>query len=350
MNDTIEFDSLDHTIEKDELHHQQDDPEANEHNSADYNSIRRAQELEHNLKDLEQDRNNALANSSDSWISPTFSGNEEDCDDRYETGELIRTGPTEDIYFCAHRTTDETCISKTIQLQDVHWINGEPIEVKIMREVSHPNISRVLDWFKNDKVVVIVMPYTGGINLHDFQDQMGSFSESYIKEQAVKLLSAMKCLHDNGFVHQNIKPSNVLVNPANGDLTLINFGRARTYNKYAPWEHKFKCTQGTPGFSPPEFDHRQRVWGPEVDVHCFAATIFYMFYGVCPSDDVELVSEAWGKRIPSFKMTKLLFSCLDSNAFRRPTVDDIIKSDWLRDVAMSQSPVTTSECFEEYVE
>lgn len=122
------------------------------------------------------------------------------------------------------------------------------------------------------------MPYTGGINLHKFQSQMGTFSEEFIQKQAVKLISVIECLHEKGFIHQDIKPSNVLFNPENGELSLIDFGMARPCNKDAPEERRIKCSGGTPEFAPPEYEHCQRVWGPEIDVYCFAALIFYMFF------------------------------------------------------------------------
>ncbi len=110
---------------------------------------------------------------------------------------------------------------------------------------------------------------------------MGTFSESYLKQQSRKILSAIKHLHKNGLIHQDIKPKNVIVNPfKNGDLSLIYFGLARLYNKVCPSDRTFACTGGTLDYAPPEFakDHGQRVWGPEIDVHCFGAMLFYVLW------------------------------------------------------------------------
>lgn len=85
---------------------------------------------------------------------------------------------------------------------------------------------------------------------------MGTFSKSffkYFKQQSRKIISALKYLHENGLIHQDIKPKNIIVNPLKGDLSLIDFGLARPYNNDSPLDRTIAFTGGTSGYAPPEF-------------------------------------------------------------------------------------------------
>lgn len=271
------------------------------------------------------------------------SPNYQECVARYKHVEPVYDGgPSGIIDLCRNVETDEIFVSKTIAVLGIHLIDGEPVEVKVMREMDHPHITKMIEWYFNKKKVFIIMPYTGGIDLHDLQEEMGTFSECYLKKQAMKILLALKHLHENGFIHQDIKPANVIVNPLNGDLTLIDFGMTRQYDKDRPWKKSFQCVGGTIGFAPPELHNEQKVWGPEIDVHCLGALLYYMYYGIAPyvrKDDGAKCEE----RIPSKEFTTLLRACLNKNPSLRPSVNEIMDSEWIQGTSETpESPLIAS--------
>ncbi len=269
------------------------------------------------------------------------SPNYQECVARYKHEEPVYNGgPTCHIDLCTNVETNKMCVSKTISLLGLHLIDGEPVEVKVMREMDHAHIIKMIEWYFNEKKAVIIMPYTAGIDLHDLQEEMGTFSECYLKKQAMKILSALKHLHENGFIHQDIKPANVIVNPLNGELTLIDFGMTRQYNKDRPRKKSFQCVGGTIGFAPPELHTEQRVWGPEIDVHCLGALLYYMYYGIAPCDPKNDGTKC-EERIPSNQFTTLLHACLNTDPSLRPSVSKIMNSEWIQGTSETQKSSET---------
>lgn len=80
------------------------------------------------------------------------------------------------------------------------FLNDEPIEVRVMNTVDHPNIPKLIfqidfDWYISEEFVTIVMFYNGGLDLGTLQskEKQGSFSEKFLKEVAIKLISPIQC-------------------------------------------------------------------------------------------------------------------------------------------------------------
>jgi len=169
------------------------------------------------------------------------------------------------------------------------------------------------------------------MNLRSFLKQTGELSEDFIKEQAVKILAAIKHLHENGFIHQDVKPDNVLLNLTTGETELIDFGEVIRYEVSNQFDKSIECTSGTDGFVAPEYDSKQLVHGPEIDVYSFGAMLFALYYGLPPTANVNAISQAFGKRPSSYNLIKLIFKCLDEDPDRRPSIEEIQNSDWLRD-------------------
>jgi len=119
------------------------------------------------------------------------------------------------------------------------------------------------------------------------------------------------------------------VNPLKGDLSLIDFGLACPYNNDSPLDRTIAFTGGTSGYAPPEFaKDGKKVWEPEIDVHCFGAMLFYMFYGV------KLYGKTPNGRFeectPSKQLMSLLTACLNPDPSPRLSVNEILNSDWLQ--------------------
>lgn len=215
-----------------------------------------------------------------------------------------------------------------IELKHCDFLEGEPTEVKVMKHVDHPSIAKVVDWYVTEKQVIIVMPFYEGNNLCTLFDEIGNFPENFIKEIALKLIPPIQCLHDHGIVHQDIKPGNILYDTETGELTLLDFGTAKGYEMDG---NEFVCTIGTPGYVPPELENELEVHGPEIDMYSFGATLFALYYGVCPNGSVEELSAAYETRNTPYKFYTFLSKCLSYNPNKRPKWDDIFELDWLKD-------------------
>lgn len=101
-----------------------------------------------------------------------------------------------------------------------------------------------------------------------------------LKYVAKRVLEALSVLHDEGFVHTHIKPSNVLVNYGHGDVRftdvqLADFGS--TVHRDSPYAQHGDPI-GTPIFRSPEA-HLQMRWGTATDIWSFGAMLISLLYG-----------------------------------------------------------------------
>ena len=101
-------------------------------------------------------------------------------------------------------------------------------EVDILKELSHPYIPRVYDFFVEGEEVYTVMDYIEGESLDKIIKRGERFSQAQVIRWACQLLDALCYLHDpihgdppKGFVHSDIKPANLMLTPK-GNICLID--------------------------------------------------------------------------------------------------------------------------------
>ena len=92
------------------------------------------------------------------------------------------------------------------------------------------------------------------------------------------MLKCLKAIHKHGFLHLDIKPSNILLRPG-GNPILLDFGAVRSYPK-----HNKRATAiiRTPGYSPIEQYSRKKSLGPWSDMYAIGATLRACIEGVRP--------------------------------------------------------------------
>lgn len=92
-----------------------------------------------------------------------------------------------------------------------------------MRKLDHPNIVNYLDSFSEEKTYFIVMEYAP-LNLSDVIYNLSiPLSMQIIKAVMKQILSGLRYLHDNNVVHRDLKPRNLLLDPA-GLVRICDFG------------------------------------------------------------------------------------------------------------------------------
>lgn len=102
-------------------------------------------------------------------------------------------------------------------------------EVDVLKDLSHPYIPQVYDFFAEGEVVYTVMDYVDGESLDRPLKRGERFSQPQVIQWAIQLLQALEYLHSpthgtppRGYVHSDVKPAN-LMRRANGDICLIDF-------------------------------------------------------------------------------------------------------------------------------
>ena len=102
-------------------------------------------------------------------------------------------------------------------------------EVDVLKDLSHPYIPQVYDFFAEGEVVYTVMDYVDGESLDRPLKRGERFSQPQVSQWAIQHLQALEYLHSpthgtppRGYVHSDVKPAN-LMRRANGDICLIDF-------------------------------------------------------------------------------------------------------------------------------
>lgn len=150
-------------------------------------------------------------------------------DGRYEILELIGFGGMA-VVFKAYDLLENRHVAVKI-LKDEYLHNEEfrrrfRNESKAIAMLSHPNIVRVFDVNFSDTVQYIVMEYIDGITLKEYIGQQGAVKWKETIHFTVQILRALQHAHDNGIVHRDIKPQNVML-LQDGTIKVMDFGIAR---------------------------------------------------------------------------------------------------------------------------
>ncbi len=130
-------------------------------------------------------------------------------------------------------------------------------EARTASMLQHPNIVQVIDFTYDEAYAYLVMEYVDGMNLEEFLAQVDGHSLTYDETACIAdaLAQALAYAHENGVLHLDIKPANVLID-RNGHIKLADFGMA-TLASAAGFGG---ARGGTIGYMPPE-----QLSGFEVD-------------------------------------------------------------------------------------
>src|SRR6266513_1575235 len=144
-------------------------------------------------------------------------------------------------------------------------------EGRALAGLSHPNIVRVLNFFRANETVYLVMRYERGRTLHDHIGRhRGALEEAWIRATFAQLLNGLREVHSNKLLHLDIKPSNVYLRN-DGTPVLLDFGAAR--QAFSAEGMKLPQTF-TPGFASPEQHVDREVLGPWSDIYSVGATMY----------------------------------------------------------------------------
>ena len=118
-------------------------------------------------------------------------------------------------------------------------------EVRVARQVSHPNVCRIYDLADADDVHFITMEYIDGEDLASVLRRIGRLPEERATAMARQLVAGVAAAHARGVIHRDLKPANVMID-ADGRVRVTDFGLAIP-DGTAPGEFA-----GTPAYMAPE--------------------------------------------------------------------------------------------------
>src|SRR5712691_5128679 len=149
--------------------------------------------------------------------------------DRYELEELVGTGGMSSVFKARDRMLDRKVALKILHehhLDDDEYVERFRREARAVAQLSHPNIVTVIDRGQADGRQFIVFEYVDGENLKQLVEREGRLPVRKALELGIEVGRALAFAHENGLVHRDVKPQNVLL--GNGEVKVTDFGIARS--------------------------------------------------------------------------------------------------------------------------
>lgn len=177
--------------------------------------------------------------------------------------------------------------------------NGNADVYEILKNLSHPNLPRILSVEQDGESCCVIEEFINGMTVAD-NLQNGLYTEKGVRTVAKEVCSALDALHSRNIIHRDIKPENIMID-SKGDVKLIDFDAARIYKSYKSEDTSFI---GTAGFAAPEqFGINQT--DPRSDIFALGILMNVMLTGEHPS-----------KKLYRGKLTTIIDKCikLDPNA------------------------------------
>jgi len=155
-------------------------------------------------------------------------------------------------------------------------------EVRVARQVSHPNVCRVYDLGEMEGQYCLSMEYVDGEDLGSLLRRIGRLPTDKALEIARKLCAGLAAAHEKGVLHRDLKPANVMLD-ARGQVLLTDFGLAGLAGEIEGSEVR----NGTPAYMAPE-----QLAGEEVsvksDIYALGLVLYEIFTGKLPFESTTL--------------------------------------------------------------
>jgi serine/threonine protein kinase len=157
-------------------------------------------------------------------------------------------------------------------------------EASTLTGLKHPNIVNVINFFRANGTVYMVMDYEDGHNLQTYiQRHRGKLSEMFILTVFPALLRGLQEIHSKGLLHLDVKPGNIHLR-AGANPLLLDFGAVHEMMH----TRQFQPNQVvTPGFSPIEQLDPGGYVGPWTDIYALGATIRTCMSGSPPPSSTK---------------------------------------------------------------
>lgn len=260
---------------------------------------------------------------------------------RWRKGEIIGCGAYGRVYMGMNLDSGELLAIKQVLIaanssskaKAQSQIQELEEEVKLLRNLSHPNIVRYLGTAREDNALNILMEFVPGGSIASLLGKFGSFTEPVIRMYTKQLLLGLEYLHNNGIMHRDIKGANILVDNK-GCIKLADFGASKKVVELATVTGA-KSMKGTPYWMAPEVV-RQTGHSLSADVWSVGCTVIEMATGKPPwSEQFQEVAALFHigttlshPPIPdqlSSAAKDFLHKCLEKEPNLRPTATELLK-------------------------
>jgi len=157
-------------------------------------------------------------------------------------------------------------------------------EAMSLAKANHPNIVGVHQVFEENNTAYMALDFVQGRDLLEIlEDDPESLKPELVEGYLVKVLDAIKHIHNLGMLHRDISPDNVIINEM-GEPILIDFGAAREGETEKATRMLSALRVVKDGYSPQEFYIAGSDQTPSCDLYSLAASFYHLITGELPPD------------------------------------------------------------------
>ena len=204
-------------------------------------------------------------------------------------------------------------------------------EIKILKQVNHPNIIKLYEIIESPKQLYLIMEYASGGELFDYIVARSKLKEPQACVFFQQLLAGVEYLAQIKVVHRDLKPENLLLD-SEKNIKIVDFGLSNLYQR----DETLKTACGSPCYAAPEMIAGKRYHGSCVDVWSCGVILFAMICGYLPFEDPN-TSNLYKKILSgeykvgtwvSTEAQDLIRRILSTNPENRLTIDMIRNHSW----------------------
>ena len=195
-------------------------------------------------------------------------------------------------------------------------------EGRALARIDHDNVLRVLNFFRANDTVYLVMQYERGKSLQDYiRAHAEPPAEPFVRKLFCDLLNGLREVHTHKLLHLDIKPANIHIR-LDGSPVLLDFGSVRRTLTDA--QQKLRPSY-TPGFASPEQYFDRRHLGPWSDIYGVGASMYACMARCAPpaadqrvKQDTLVPAREAGAGIYSERLLEIIDWCMQLDHLKRP--------------------------------
>jgi serine/threonine protein kinase len=158
-------------------------------------------------------------------------------------------------------------------------------EARAVARLSHPNIVTLFEVGEVDGTPLLVMEYVAGTDLWRLVKQQGPLPIAQACECIRQAALGLQHAHENGLVHRDVKPANLLLTAQGAQVKVLDLGLARLLSRSDNADSAVTavgCVLGTADFMAPEQAQDTRNVDARADVYGLGCSLYYLLTGQVP--------------------------------------------------------------------
>jgi hypothetical protein len=197
-------------------------------------------------------------------------------------------------------------------------------EVRLARQVSHPNVCRVFDIGEANGQTFLTMEFVDGEDIASLMRRIGRLPADKALEIARQVCAGLAAAHEHGIIHRDLKPANIMLD-GRGRARITDFGLAGLSTEV----QGENARAGTPAYMSPEQFSGGEIT-PKSDLYSLGLVMYEIFTGKKPYEaatfeEMARLREKSAPTAPSEHLKdidplveRIMLRCLEKNPAKRP--------------------------------